>query len=110
MVNIGKPHVGDTNIDIVIPVEDTQSGVNVAFDLQANPGDYFIILIDPDGNESAELGATIANSPGTDGKIHYIVSSGAILDESGAWSAKPRLRLDDGGVFTGNPIIFEVLE
>ena len=109
MANLGKVHVGDVNTDIVIPVEDTQSGTNVAFDLQANPGSYFIILEDPDGNESAELAASIVNSPGTDGKIHHLNTDSTIFDESGAWTAKPRLRLDDGGIYTGNPITFEVL-
>ena len=109
MANLGKPAVGDVNTDIVIPVEDTQNGTNVAFDLQANPGDYFIIVSDPDGNDSAELAASIVNSPGTDGKIHHLNTSAALFDESGAWTARPRLRLDDGSIYTGNPITFEGL-
>lgn len=109
MANLGKVHVGDVNTDIVMTVQDTQSGTNVAFDLQANPGDYYIIVIDPDGNESSELAAAIVNSPGTDGQIHYLNGDSTLFDESGAWQAKARLRLDDGAVFTSNPITFEVL-
>jgi hypothetical protein len=109
MANLGKVHTGDVNTDIVMTVQDTQSGTNVAFDLQANPGDYYIIVIDPDGNESSEFAAAIVNSPGTDGQIHYLNTDTTLFDESGAWQAKARLRLDDGSIYTSNPITFEVL-
>lgn len=108
MVHLGKPHIGDVNTDIVIPVEDTVNGVNVAFDLSANPGNYYIIVIDPDGNESSEFTASLVNSPGTDGYIHYINTDASLFDEKGIWAAKPKVRLDDGGIFTGNPKYFEV--
>ena len=108
MANIGKPHTGDINTDIVVPVEDTVNGTNVAFDLSANPGTYYIIVGDPDGNEQT-FAAAIVNSPGTDGKIHYLNTDSTLFDEKGFWYAKPRVDLDDGSDFTGNPIYFEVL-
>lgn len=108
MVNIGKPHVGDINTDIQIPVQDTVNGINIPYDLSANPGTYYIIIGDPDENES-EFTAAIVNSPGTDGKIHYLNTNAALFDEKGMWYAKPHLDLADGSDFTGNPVYFEVL-
>lgn len=108
MVNLGKVHVGDVNTDIKIPVEDTENGSNSAYDLSANPGTYYIIIGDPDENEQT-FTASIVNSPGTDGLIHYLNTDSTLFDEKGLWYAKPRVDLDDGGDFTGNPIYFEVL-
>lgn len=108
MANLGKVHVGDVNTDIVVPVEDTVNGTNVAYDLSANPGTYTIIISDPDGNDT-EIAASILNAPGTNGKIHKINTDSTLFDEPGAWTASPHLDLDDGGDFTGNPITFEVL-
>lgn len=108
MVNLGKVHVGDINTLLILPVEDTQSGSNVAFDLSANPGTYYIILIDPDGNESSHA-AGVANAPGTDGKIQFLNTDSTLFDEAGYWQAKARLDLDDGSDFTSNEVGFEVL-
>lgn len=109
MVNLGKVHTGDINTDIVIPVQDTVNGSNIAFNLQANPGTYYIIIGDPDGNETS-LAASIVNAPGTDGRIHHLNVNASLFDEAGLWYAKPRVDLDDGGDFTGNPVFFEVLD
>lgn len=107
---VGKVHVGDVNTDIILTVQETVSGSNIALNLSTNPYDSLkVILIDPDGNES-EKSASLVNSPGTDGKIHHLNTSSLIFDEAGAWKAKAKVNLSDGSVFTSNEIMFEVLD
>lgn len=106
----GKVHIGDVNTDIILTVQETVNGVNIALNLQSNPFTTLqVILSDPDGNESTFTGA-LANPPGTDGKIHYLNTSSSTFDESGAWKAKAKVTLSDGSIFTSNEVIFEVLD
>ena len=107
---VGKVHVGDVNTDIILTVQETVSGSNIALNLQSNPySSLKVILSDPDNNES-EHTASLVNSPGTDGKIHYLNTNSTTFDESGAWKAKAKVTLADGSIFTSNEIIFEVLD
>lgn len=109
MANIGKIHTGDVNSDLILTVEETVNGVNQAFDLDAaNFSLLQIILSDPDENESSHT-AALVNSPGTDGKIHFLNTDAAVFDDGGAWTAKAKITLDDGSIFTSNPVTFEVL-
>jgi len=107
---IGKIHVGDVNSDLILTIKETVNGVNQAFDLDSNGYSAVeIILSDPDGNESTHS-AALVNSPGTDGKIHYINTDSTTFNEGGAWTAKGKVTLSDGSIFTSNEITFEVLE
>lgn len=106
---LGKVHVGDVNTDIILTVQETVNGVNIALNLQTNPFTLLqVILSDPDSNESLHT-AALVNSPGTDGKIHYLNTSSATFDESGAWKARAKVTLADGSIYTSNELIFEVL-
>ena len=110
MANKGKVHVGDVNTDIILTVQETVNGVNIPLDLNANPFTTLqVILSDPDGNESLHT-AALVNAPGTDGKIHYLNTIAGTFDESGAWTAKAKVTLADGSIFTSNEKTFEVLE
>ena len=110
MVNLGKISVGDVNTSIQIVVEETSvSDTNAVIDFSADPADTLqIIIVDPDDNESTHT-AVILNSPGTDGIIAFVNSDYTLFDEPGAWRMKPKITFSDGGIFTGNPITFEVL-
>ncbi len=106
---VGKIHVGDVNTDLILTINETVNGVNQAFDLQAAAYSVVeIIISDPDGTETIKTGALV-NSPGTDGKIHAINSVSALFNVGGAWTAKGRVTLVDGSIFTSNEITFEVL-
>lgn len=106
---LGKPHVSDVNTDIILTVQETINGSNIALNLSTNPYTSLkVIISDPDKNE-AEYTAALVNSPGTDGKIHYLNTLSATFDEPGAWAAKAKVTLSDGSIFTSNEIIFEVL-
>jgi hypothetical protein len=107
---IGKVHVGDVNSDFILTINETVNGVNQAFDLQAaSYSTLQIIISDPDGTETIQSGALV-NSPGTDGKIHALNTDAALFGVGGAWTAKGRVTLTDGSIFTSNEITFEVLE
>ena len=107
---VGKIHVGDVNSDLILTIQETVNGVNQAFDLDSNNySTVEVILSDPDENESTHT-AALVNSPGTDGKIHYINTDSTVFDVSGAWTAKGKVTLDDGSVFTSNEVTFEVLD
>ncbi len=108
---IGKIHTGDVNSDIIMTINETVDGTNIAYDLDAaNFSLLQIIVFDPDGNTEITLTASLVNSPGTDGKIHAINSSSTTFDEGGAWTAKGKVTLSDGSIFTSNDITFEVLD
>jgi len=107
---LGKVHIGDVNTDVILTVQETINGVNIPLDLNTNPASTLeVILSDPDKNESTHT-AALVNSPGTDGKIHYLNTLVATFDESGAWAAKAKVVLLDGSIFTSNEITFEVLD
>jgi|TARA_R110000787_G_scaffold191845_1_gene303403 hypothetical protein len=109
MVNLGKIHTGDTNTDIQITCQNTTtSDTNVAIDFSTDTATYQIIVIDPDDNESTHT-ASLLNSPGTDGIIHFVNGDSTLFDEAGVWGFKAKLTFDAGGVFTTNPIFKEVL-
>lgn len=111
MANKGKIHVGDKNTDIQIPVEDTDtSDTNTAVDFSVTPATTLEILVyDPDGNLQDTLTASILNAPGSDGIIHSVNNNAALFDEPGSWQFKAHVIFNDGGDFTSNPIIKEVL-
>lgn len=107
---LGKVHVGDVNTDVILTVQETVNGTNIALNLSTNPYTTLqIIISDPDNNEST-FTAALVNSPGTDGKIHYLNTIAGTFDESGAWKAKAKVTLADGSIFTSNEITFEVLD
>jgi len=109
MVNLGKIHIGDVNTDIIILCQNTNtSDSNVVIDFSVDTGTYQIIVIDPDGNESTHT-ASLLNSPGTDGKVHFVNGDSTLFDEKGAWGFKAKLTFDAGGIFTTNPVYKEVL-
>jgi hypothetical protein len=109
MVNLGKIHVGDVNTDIQITCQNTStSDTNSAIDFSSDTGTYEIIVIDPDENETTNT-ASLLNSPGTDGIVHFLVASASLFDEAGIWGFKAKITFDDGGIFTTNTIYKEVL-
>jgi hypothetical protein len=107
MANLGKIHVGDVNTDLILTVQKTVSGVNSVYDISTGVDTLEIIIADPDGNETTFTASLVGD--GTDGKIHYINTSAATFDESGAWTAKGKVTRTDLSVFTSNPVTFEVL-
>lgn len=111
MVNIGKPHVGDIDTDFQLLVEETDfaGGGNTPVNL-ADTTDQFIIFTDPDGVETEKI-ASILNSPGSDGLIRFIDDSvlSSAAARAGIWKYRARLVFSDGGEFSSNDAVFEVL-
>jgi len=107
----GKIHVGDINTDIQLTVQDTQiGGANTPVNFVTTPiASSNIIVYDPSGNIQATLAASILNPPGTDGIIHAVNTLGTLFDEAGPWEFKGELNMSDGGKFTTNRILKEVL-
>lgn len=110
MVNIGKPHVGDLNTDYQLLVEETDfTGTSNTPVNLASTDAQFMTFTDPDGNETEQT-ASILNPPGSDGIIRFIDSpTESILTQAGIWKYRATLEYSDGGDFTSNDAIFEVL-
>ena len=108
MANLGKVSVGDkrTDLQVLLQVTDV-SDVNAVENISGY-ATYDIILIDPDGNEQT-LAGTFLNS-GSDGISRHIITDATIIDESGIWSYKGYYVDASGGIYTSNPIFFEVLD
>jgi len=105
----GKVHINDTYTDFQLLVEKTGTdGTNTVFDLSTGSV-LQMVFTDPDGTETTVTG-TILNSPGTDGLLRFINSTGAlVIDKTGLWKYRAKITLTAGGVFQSNKSSFEVI-
>jgi hypothetical protein len=105
----GKVHTGDTYTDFQLLVEKTGTdGTNTVLDLSA-ASVLQMVFTDPEGTETTVTG-TVINSPGTDGLLRFINSTGAlVIDKTGLWKYRAKVTMSVGGVFQSNKSSFEVI-
>jgi len=108
MVNLGKVSVGDKRTDFQVLLEVTDVSDSNAVEDISGYTTYDIILVDPDGDEQTLAGTFLTD--GTDGISRHINTDATIIDESGVWSYKGYYVDASGGIYTSNPILFEVLD
>ncbi len=108
MVNLGKVSVGDKRTDLQVLLQVTDVSDSNAVEDISGYTTYDIILVDPDGNEQTLAGTFLTN--GTDGISRHIITDTTTIDESGIWSYKGVYLDSSGGIYTSNPIFFEVLD